>query len=342
MLLFFVVALILGALSAWWRPWVGGSAGSYQLLNAGLGALTGAGVAALLGSLVRRALRDRQEGLKRCWQALLLGALGALVSGGLLAAALLLFGRHSAVLGVGGVMVALATLAGLWVGAGGVLEWRRLWAPPEHASSGVEAKLLDTSVIIDGRIGGLVETGFIEGKLILPHFVLQELHAVADSQDPLRRRKGRRGLDILGELQHSTHVQWETSEQDFPQVRDVDHKLIELAKVLGAELLTTDYNLNKVAKVEGIKVLNVNELANAVKPRYLPGEVFTVEVVGRGEGVSQGIGYLDDGTMVVVENGRSSIGKEVRVSVSSTLQTDAGKMLFVRLKGDNRNSRSGS
>jgi len=172
--------------------------------------------------------------------------------------------------------------------------------------------------------------------LILTQFVLQELHAVADSPEPLRRRKGRRGLDILGNLQGSPHVQLETVEHAIAQHRDVDHKLIELAKMLKADLLTTDYNLNKVAKVEGIKVLNINELANAVKPRYLPGERLIVEVIDRGEEAGQGIGYLDDGTMVVVDNGRNYIGKKVDVVVSSTLQTDAGKMLFVRLKSDSR------
>jgi len=143
-------------------------------------------------------------------------------------------------------------------------------------------------------------------------------------------------LDILGDLQECPHIRLETVDHPIFQHRDVDHKLIELAKMLEADLLTTDYNLNKVAKVEGIKVLNINELANAVKPRYLPGERLNVEVIDRGEEAGQGIGYLDDGTMVVVENGRNFIGKKVDVVVSSTLQTDAGKMLFVRLKSDAR------
>lgn len=195
-------------------------------------------------------------------------------------------------------------------------------------------KLLDTSVIIDGRIGDIVKTGFIEGRIIIPQFILDELHGIADSSDNLRRRKGRRGLDILGELTRNPKVEVETLEREFPRSIDADRKLIQLAKELGAKILTTDYNLNKVAKVEGIHVLNINELANAVKPRFLPGEELEVEVIDRGEEIGQGVGYLDDGTMVVVENGRRFIGKKIHVVVHSSLQTEAGKMLFVRPKGE--------
>ncbi|MBI1741650.1 PIN domain-containing protein [Candidatus Acetothermia bacterium] len=193
-------------------------------------------------------------------------------------------------------------------------------------------KLLDTSVIIDGRIGDLVKTGFIEGKLIIPQFVLDELHNIADSSDNLRRRKGRRGLDILGELRRSENIEAEMISRDFPELGAVDRKLIQLAKEMNAKIITTDYNLNKVAKVENIDVLNINELANAVKPRFIPGEELEVEVIDRGEEIGQGVGYLDDGTMVVVENGRRFIGKKIKTVVNSALQTDAGKMLFVRPK----------
>lgn len=195
-------------------------------------------------------------------------------------------------------------------------------------------KLLDTSVIIDGRIGDLVKSGFIEGKIIIPQFVLDELHSIADSSDNLRRRKGRRGLDILGDLRKNSEIEVETFDRDFPEIHDVDRKLIQLAKELRAKIITTDYNLNKVARVENMPVLNINELANAVKPRFIPGEELEVEVIDKGEEIGQGVGYLDDGTMVVVENGRRFIGRKIPVIVNSSLQTEAGKMLFVRPKAD--------
>ena len=202
------------------------------------------------------------------------------------------------------------------------------------SGSGRTPKVIDTSVIIDGRISDLVKTGFLEGPIYIPEFVLEELHGIADSSDSLRRRKGRRGLDILAEIRKSSEAEVEIVDQDFPDVHDVDHKLIRLAKALDAKILTTDYNLNKVAKVSGVEVLNINELANALKPRFIPGEELEVEVIDRGQEIGQGVGYLDDGTMVVVENGRRYIGKKVRAVVSSSLQTDAGKMLFVRAKGE--------
>ena len=204
------------------------------------------------------------------------------------------------------------------------------------SSEGAERtpKVIDTSVIIDGRISDLVKTGFLEGPIYIPEFVLEELHGIADSSDSLRRRKGRRGLDILAEIRNSPKVEVEIVDRDFPDVHDVDHKLIRLAKALNAKIITTDFNLNKVAKVSGVEVLNINELANALKPRFIPGEELEVEVIDRGQEIGQGVGYLDDGTMVVVENGRRYIGKKVRAVVSSSLQTDAGKMLFVRAKGE--------
>jgi uncharacterized protein YacL len=206
--------------------------------------------------------------------------------------------------------------------------------PGKTGSVGQIAKLLDTSAIIDGRIADLIKTGFVEGKLVIPQFVLDELHNIADSSDNLRRRKGRRGLDILGELRRNENITTEMINRDFPDLNAVDRKLIQLAKEMHAKIFTTDYNLNKVAKVENIEVLNINELANAVKPRYIPGEELEVEVIDRGEEIGQGVGYLDDGTMVVVENGRRFIGKKIKTVVNSALQTDAGKMLFVRPKAD--------
>lgn len=195
-------------------------------------------------------------------------------------------------------------------------------------------KVLDTSVIIDGRIEDLVGTGFVEGQLVIPQFVLEELQQIADSADNLRRRKGRRGLDVLRALRSNPKLDVQIVDTDFPEIGAVDRKLIQLAKELDADLLTTDFNLNKVAQVEEIDVLNINKLANAVKPRFIPGEELEVEVIDRGEEIGQGVGYLDDGTMVVIENGRRFIGKTIHATVSSSLQTDAGKMLFVRPKGE--------
>ncbi len=328
---------LLSAVSAWQRPWVPLPAGWMpRELNAALGALVGLGLSLPLWWWLRRPGADG-EALRRWWQRILLALAGG-ASGGLLFFGLeVALGSYDALGQLGGVAIALGVLGGFALGARGPIEWRKLWAGDERARPGGSPKLLDTSVLIDGRIGELVETGFVEGTLVLPHFVLRELHTIADSSEPLRRRKGRRGLDILGELRRSPQVQLETSDHDFPDHPDVDRKLIELAKSLRGDLVTTDFNLNKVAKVEGIKVLNINELANAVKPRYLPGEDLEVEIIDRGEEIGQGIGYLDDGTMVVVENGRRFIGQSVSVVVNSMLQTDAGKMLFVRLKGEERN-----
>ncbi len=190
------------------------------------------------------------------------------------------------------------------------------------------SKVLDTSVIIDGRIGDLMTTGFVEGEILIPEFVLDELQGIADSADGLRRRKGRRGLEILRQLMENGHVPIRVVARDYPSIAEVDRKLIRLAKEENAVLITTDYNLNRVAQVEGIAILNVNELASAVKPRFVPGEQIDVEIIDRGAEINQGVGYLDDGTMIVVENGRRHVGRTIRATVKSTLQTDAGRMLF--------------
>ena len=191
-------------------------------------------------------------------------------------------------------------------------------------------EILDTSVIIDGRIADICETGFIDGILVIPHFVLRELQQVADSADTLKRNRGRRGLDILQRIQKMSDLTVQFVENDYPQVREVDMKLIELAKELDAKIVTNDFNLNKVAQLRGVEVLNINELANALKPVYLPGEVMKVFILKEGKEFNQGIAYLDDGTMVVVDNARKMIGKTVESSVTSVLQTTAGKMIFGR------------
>jgi len=191
-------------------------------------------------------------------------------------------------------------------------------------------KILDTSVIIDGRIADICETGFLDGVMVIPHFVLRELQQVADSADGLKRNRGRRGLDILQRIQKMSGITVQLVENDYPSVREVDLKLIELAEEIGAKIVTNDFNLNKVAQLRGVEVLNINELANALKPVYLPGETMSVFILKEGKELNQGIAYLDDGTMVVIDNARKMIGKTVETSVTSVLQTTAGKMIFGR------------
>jgi uncharacterized protein YacL len=193
-------------------------------------------------------------------------------------------------------------------------------------------KILDTSVIIDGRIADICETGFVEGTFVIPQFVLYEIQHIADLQDPVRKTRGRRGLEILHRLQKQTRIKVKIVDVDFPRLRDVDSKLIALAKSAGGKIVTNDYNLNKVAELQGISVLNMNELATALKPAILPGEGFVVKIVKEGKEYGQGIGYLDDGTMVVVDEARKLIGKTVDVVVTSLLQTTSGRMIFAKLK----------
>ncbi len=191
-------------------------------------------------------------------------------------------------------------------------------------------KILDTSVIIDGRIADIVETGFVDGTLVIPQFVLRELQLVADSSDSMKRNRGRRGLDILQRIQKMPQLNIQILEDDFPNVRDVDMKLIELAKVYDCKIVTNDFNLNKVAQLHGVEVLNINELANALKPVVLPGETMRVFILKEGKEYNQGVAYLDDGTMVVVDNARKMISKTIDIAVTSVLQTTAGKMIFGR------------
>ncbi|MFP7200647.1 PIN/TRAM domain-containing protein [Lysinibacillus halotolerans] len=195
-------------------------------------------------------------------------------------------------------------------------------------------KLLDTSVIIDGRIADISSTGFIEGVLIVPQFVLTELQHIADSSDTLKRTRGRRGLDILKKLQDERATTVQISEDDFEDVQEVDLKLVRLAKKMGAQILTNDFNLNKVCELHHVEVLNINDLANAVKPVVIPGEEMQVVVIKDGKEHNQGVAYLDDGTMIVVEGGRSYIGQSITVTVTSVLQTSAGRMIFAKPKDE--------
>ena len=196
----------------------------------------------------------------------------------------------------------------------------------------IPPKVLDTSVIIDGRIADICKTGFIEGKLVIPRFVLNELQHIADSSDDLKRVRGRRGLDILNSIQKEMDMEVEISDVDFEDIPEVDSKLLKLAQVMNGKVVTNDYNLNKVAQFQGVEVLNINELANAVKPVAIPGEEMVAQVVKEGKESNQGIAYLDDGTMIVVEGGKKHIGQTINVLVTSVLQTSAGRMIFGKPK----------
>jgi uncharacterized protein YacL len=198
----------------------------------------------------------------------------------------------------------------------------------------VSYKILDTSVIIDGRIADICDTGFLEGILVIPNFVLNELQMIADSADSIKRNRGRRGLDILNKMQKDHSIKVKISDMDFYDIHEVDSKLVKLAKVMNAKVVTNDFNLNKVAEFHGVSVLNINQLSNALKPIVLPGEQMNVSLIKEGKDPNQAIGYLDDGTMIVVENGRKRMNEQVDVIVTSVLQTTAGRMIFARIKDE--------
>jgi uncharacterized protein YacL len=194
-----------------------------------------------------------------------------------------------------------------------------------------KVKILDTSIIIDGRIIDIAATGFLEPPFLVPNFVLREIQLISDSPDPIKRNRGRRGLDMLNQLQKRSDLEVKISYKDYTETREVDQKLIRLAKETGGYLLTNDFNLNKVAELQGVRVLNINNLANALKPVVLPGEELELQVVKEGKDENQGIAYLEDGTMVVIEGGAKLIGKKVKINVTSVIQTNAGKMVFTKL-----------
>jgi len=203
------------------------------------------------------------------------------------------------------------------------------WGPAKEIS---DYRILDTSVIIDGRIADIADTGFLEGNLIVPRFVLDELQYVADSADSLKRARGRRGLDILNRMQRSSGIYIDVVDHDFPKIKGVDSKLVALAKKTNGKIITNDFNLNKVAELQGIKILNVNELANALKPVVLPGELMTVKIIKDGKEPGQGVAYLEDGTMIIVDNAQRYQGENVEALVTSVLQTTAGRMIFSEMK----------
>jgi len=272
-------------------------------------------------------------------QQLLAGTLGLVV--GLIIAALLVFPLSllpppfkqilpfivAVLFGYFGVMVMITRQQDIFSLIRGQLPDRKGGSPAKG-----RPVLLDTSVIIDGRIADISRTGFIDGEMLVPRFVLNELQHIADSSDALRRRRGRRGLEMLRRLQNDSVTPVRVVDMDIEGVREVDDKLVVLGKRMTCPIATNDYNLNRVAQLQGVQVLNINELANAVKAMFLPGESLDIEIIQEGKEVGQGVGYLDDGTMVVVEDGKPSIGRQVEVVVTKVLQTAAGRMLFARIE----------
>jgi len=238
----------------------------------------------------------------------------------------------------------LMAYVGLVLGAdkGEYLDLSALGGLLTDRSTRMSHKVLDTSVIIDGRIADICKTGFLEGALVVPHFVLRELQQIADSADSIKRNRGRRGLEMLEKVKGAPGITIQIVEKDYPDVKEVDLKLIELAKELNAKIVTNDFNLNKVSQLRGVDVLNINELANSLKPVVLPGETMKVFILKEGKEYNQGVAYLDDGTMVVVDNARKMIGKTIATQVTSVLQTTAGKMIFGRFPDDSEQGNSTS
>jgi uncharacterized protein YacL len=289
-------------------------------------AVTLAGLAVLLESRLRRTATTRILGA-------LIGVVVGLGVARLIEAGLFFTDSSDPRIGfLHGFLLLVCPYLGLMIGAsqGEWLEPARLVSLFRPTAPQRHYRILDTSVIIDGRIADVCETGFIEGTLVIPQFVLKELQLVADSSDSMKRNRGRRGLDILQRIQKMVGLDVLVSDVDFPDIREVDLKLIELARTLKGKIVTNDFNLNKVAQLRGVEVLNVNELANSVKPVVLPGEVMNVFILKEGKESNQGVAYLDDGTMVVVDNARKMIGKNIGIAVTSVLQTTAGKMIFGR------------
>jgi uncharacterized protein YacL len=275
--------------------------------------------------------------------ALIGGAIGLAMAVGIGAALFWADHADKRVAFLDGFLLLLLPYLGLVIGGrkGEWLEPARLLSLFRAAGPQRRYKILDTSVIIDGRIADLCDTGFMDGTLVIPQFVLKELQLVADSADSMKRNRGRRGLDILQKIQKMSGVEVTISDADYPEVREVDLKLIELARSLQGKIVTNDFNLNKVAQLRGVEVLNINELANALKPVVLPGEIMKVFILKEGKEYNQGVAYLDDGTMVVVDNARKMISKTIDVVVTSVLQTTAGKMIFGRYIDPNLAAQSG-
>jgi uncharacterized protein YacL len=307
----------------------------FYLRPFGLNAPIAAAAGVVLGSaIVLFEIRLKQVSLKRLIGAAfgsVLGILGAYLVSLVLAQALP--SSYNTVPFLQLVLLCFMAYIGLVVGAnkGDMLNLAALGGLfGGEKSTKTAFKILDTSVIIDGRIADIADTGFLDGILVIPQFVLRELQLVADSADSMKRNRGRRGLDILQRVQKMPNLNIQILEDDFPNIREVDMKLIELAKAYDCKIITNDFNLNKVAQLHGVEVLNINELANSLKPIVLPGETMRVFILKEGKEYNQGVAYLDDGTMVVVDNAKRMISKTIDISVTSVLQTTAGKMIFGR------------
>ncbi len=320
--------------STTWAEWFPlGSRG----LSAGSSLLLGVGV-------IFFELRIRRASLKTLIGAAIgsiLGIVGAALIGTILIAQPWEQGAKSFIL----LFVTLCmAYVGLLVGAakGDYIDLSALGGILSEKGAKQSYRILDTSVIIDGRVADIAEAGFMGGTILIPQFVLRELQQIADSSDSAKRNRGRRGLDILQRIQKNSNLEVQIYEADFPQVKEVDLKLIELGKQLNAPIVTNDFNLNKVAHLRGVDVLNINELANALKPVVLPGEIMRVFILKEGKEYNQGVAYLDDGTMVVVDNARRQIGKNVDLVVTSVLQTTAGKMIFGRVEDNRQDGRNES
>ncbi len=329
--------------------WSGASFGMLQksstyYMNVAIGAVLGLIAASILAGTIIRYLKQGVEKAATLSLKQLFAGAGGLLSGLLLA--VLLYPAVADLEGMGKMLPAVMALGfgyfGLNIGltkqeelAAGltaIVEKQRTVSSTEEVKGFEEHKILDTSVIIDGRIADICKTGFIEGTLVIPEFVLEELQHIADSSDLLKRNRGRRGLDILNKIQKELDVRVLIYEGDFEEIGEVDSKLVKLAKALHGKVVTNDFNLNKVCELQGVSVLNINDLANAVKPVVLPGEEIVVQVIKDGKEHGQGVAYLDDGTMIVVEGGREYIGATMEVLVTSVLQTSAGRMIFAKPK----------
>lgn len=339
------VGLVLGNREAWpawpyFAPLGASAPFVYAASGAVLGALVGYGASPWVAREAARVMSWAEHRLQRTPAAdLMAGSIGLIV--GLLVA--FLVGQPFSALGWLGDLLRIAIsvamgYVGVRVASRKKEELLRpsAWLPKLSAKpargEGPRPKILDTSVIIDGRIADICASGFLEGPLVIPGFVLEELRHIADSADMLKRNRGRRGLDILNRIQKELNVPVQVYEKDVDPGLEVDSKLLKLAKQIDGKVVTNDYNLNKVAELQGVPVLNINELANAVKPVVLPGEEMLVHVIKDGKEAGQGVGYLDDGTMIVVDGGKKHIGQTVGVMVTSVLQTAAGRMIFAKLK----------
>jgi uncharacterized protein YacL len=306
---------------------------AYQLQPIASGALPSLAFGVVMGGIiVALELRLKHASVTHMLGALIGGAAGLLAAKTLGAAlywanlgdSRVVFLHSVILLGLPYIGLVMGARKGEWLAPDNIVRVFRAAGPRRRF------KILDTSVIIDGRIADICETGFMDGTLVIPQFVLKELQLVADSSDSMKRNRGRRGLDILQKIQKMTGIDVTISDVDFPEIREVDLKLIELARTLPGKIVTNDFNLNKVAQLRGVEVLNINELANSLKPVVLPGELMRVFILKEGKESNQGVAYLDDGTMVVVDNARKMIGKTIDVAVTSVLQTTAGKMIFGR------------